>query len=53
VWPAIFVTLDNSGPPDPKDVKALFDEAAKKMPGVKIRVGRLEDFCGCNFTNTP
>jgi alpha-mannosidase len=44
VWPAIIVTTDNSGPPDPADVKALFDEAAKKMPGVKVRVGRLEDF---------
>jgi hypothetical protein len=53
VWPAIFVTLDNSGPPDPKDVKALFDEAAKKMPGVKIRVGRLEDFADAILPTHP
>ncbi|WP_316838087.1 hypothetical protein [Pedobacter nutrimenti] len=44
VWPAIFVTSDNSGPPSAEAVKALFDEAAKRMPGVKVRVGRLEDF---------
>ncbi|MBO9621034.1 MAG: hypothetical protein J7539_18605, partial [Niabella sp.] len=44
VWPAIFVTLDNSGPPKAKDVKALFEEAKKKLPGVKIRVGSMDDF---------
>ncbi|MEZ2336346.1 hypothetical protein AB6735_11970 [Mucilaginibacter sp. RCC_168] len=53
VWPAIFVTLDNSGPPSPKDVKALFDEAAKKMPGVKVRVGRLEDFADAVLKTHP
>jgi len=53
VWPAIFVTPDNSGPPSPKDVQALFDEAAKKMPGVKIRVGRLEDFADAILTTNP
>ncbi|TDW97180.1 glycoside hydrolase family 38 N-terminal domain-containing protein [Dinghuibacter silviterrae] len=44
VWPAIFVTLDNSGPPDEKQVKALFEEARAKLPGVKIRVGTMDDF---------
>lgn len=53
VWPAIFVTLDNSGPPKPEDVKALFDEAAKKMPGVTIRVGRLEDFADAILPTHP
>ena len=53
VWPAIFVTLDNSGPPKASDVKALFDEAAKKMPGVKIRVGCLEDFANAILPTHP
>ena len=53
VWPAIFVTADNSGPPDANDVKALFDEAAKKMPGVKIRVGLLEDFADAILPTHP
>ncbi|WP_029278514.1 hypothetical protein [Pedobacter borealis] len=53
VWPAIFVTMDNSGPPKANEVKALFDEAAKKMPGVKIRVGRLEDFADAILPTNP
>lgn len=53
VWPAIFVTPDNSGPPSPNDVKALFDEAAQKMPGVKIRVGLLEDFADAILPTHP
>ena len=53
VWPAIIVTTDNSGPPGAGDVKALFDEAAKKMPGVKIRVGRLEDFADAILPTHP
>jgi hypothetical protein len=53
VWPAIIVTTDNSGPPSPADVKALFDEAEKKMPGVKIRVGRLEDFADAILPTHP
>jgi hypothetical protein len=44
VWPAILVTGDNSGPPKASDVKALFDEVHKKMPGVKIRTGTMDDF---------
>lgn len=53
VWPAIFVTPDNSGPPKASEVKALFDEATKKMPGVKIRVGRLEDFADAILPTHP
>lgn len=53
VWPAIFVTPDNSGPPTPKDVQALFDEAAKKMPGVKVSVGRMEDFADAILKTKP
>ena len=53
VWPAIIVTTDNSGPPGPEEVKALFDEAAQKMPGVKVRVGRLEDFAEALFSTHP
>jgi alpha-mannosidase len=53
VWPAIFVTPDNSGPPDIKDIKALFDEAHKLMPGIKIRVGCLEDFADAVLATHP
>ena len=34
VWPVILVTPDNSGPPKAEQVKALFEDAAKNLPGV-------------------
>ena len=37
-------TGDNHGPPTPEEVKKLLDEAAQKLPGVKVRIGRLSDF---------
>lgn len=53
VWPAIFVTPDNSGPPSAKDIQTLFDEARKRMPDVKIRMGRLEDFADAILATNP
>lgn len=53
VWPAIFVTPDNSGPPEMTDIQSLFDEARNRMPGVKIRVGRLEDFADAVLATHP
>jgi alpha-mannosidase len=44
VWPAICVSADNSGPPTPEMVRDAFAEVEKKMPGVKVRVGTLDDF---------
>jgi alpha-mannosidase len=44
VWPAILVTMDNSGPPKETEIKALFDEIHKKMVGVKVRTGSMDDF---------
>ncbi len=43
-WLAILVTPDNSGPPQAEDLKPLFDEVAEKMPGVNIRMGRMQEF---------
>ena len=43
-WLALIHTGDNHGPPTPGEVKKLLDEAAKKFPGVKVRIGRLSDF---------
>ncbi|HVI46528.1 MAG TPA: hypothetical protein VM802_16750 [Chitinophaga sp.] len=53
VWPAIFVTMDNSGPPSEKDVKALFDEAHEKLPGVKVKVGTMDDFVNAILAGHP
>lgn len=44
VWPAILVTMDNSGPPSEAAIREIFAEAKEKLPGVKIRMGRMEDF---------
>jgi alpha-mannosidase len=44
VWPAILVTPDNSGPPKAEQVKALFEDAAKNLPGVNVRMGTMDDF---------
>ncbi len=43
-WLALIHTGDNQGPPNPGDVRALLDRAAREMPGVKVRFGRLSDF---------
>jgi alpha-mannosidase len=43
-WLALIHTGDNEGPPKPEDVEALFTEARAKLPGVKVRIGRLSDF---------
>ncbi len=44
VWPAILVTGDNSGPPSGERIKAMFEEVKMKMPGVKVRMGTMDDF---------
>lgn len=43
-WLALIHTGDNHGPPTPEEVKKLLEEAAQKLPGVKVRIGRLSDF---------
>jgi hypothetical protein len=43
-WLALIHTGDNHGPPTPAEVKTLLDEAKVKLPGVKVRIGRLSDF---------
>jgi alpha-mannosidase len=43
-WLAMLHTGDNAGPPRPEEVKKVLDEAAQKLPGVKVRIGRLSDF---------
>jgi hypothetical protein len=43
-WLAMIMTGDNHGPPTVEEVDNLLRQAAKELPGVKIRFGRLEDF---------
>jgi hypothetical protein len=43
-WLAMIMTGDNHGPPTTEEVDKLLQQAAKELPNVKIRFGRLEDF---------
>jgi len=43
-WLALIHTGDNHGPPKPEEVERLLKEASEKLPGVKVRFGRLSDF---------
>ena len=52
-WPAIIVTSDNSGPPTLDAVRSLFAEAVAKLPGVKIRMGTLDDIADAILAEKP
>ena len=43
-WLAVIMTSDNQGPPTTEQVNKLIQQAAKELPGVKVKFGRLEDF---------
>jgi hypothetical protein len=43
-WLGLSHTGDNHGPPRPEEVRRILDEIAERMPGVKVRIGRLSDF---------
>jgi hypothetical protein len=43
-WLAMIMTGDNQGPPTVEEVDGLLQQAAKELPGVKVKFGRLEDF---------
>ena len=43
-WLALIHTGDNHGPPTPEEVRDLLAEAKQKLPGVRVRIGRLSDF---------
>ncbi len=52
-WLALIHTGDNHGPPQPAEVKKLLAEAAEKLPGVKVRIGRLQDFADALLAEKP
>jgi len=52
-WIAIIVTGDNSGPPNADGVESIFAEVAAKLPGVKIRMGTMEEFAAAILTEKP
>ena len=52
-WLALIHTGDNHGPPTPDEVKKLLGEAQEKLPGVKVRIGRLSDFADALLAEKP
>lgn len=52
-WLAMTMTGDNQGPPTTAQVKELFARAARELPGVKIRLGRLSDFGDAILKENP
>lgn len=43
-WLALIHSGDNAGPPKPEQVRKLLEQAARELPGVEVRMGRLSDF---------
>jgi len=52
-WLALIHTGDNHGPPTPEEVKKLLADAARQLPGAKIRMGRLSDFADAIRRENP
>lgn len=52
-WLALIHTGDNHGPPAPAEVKTLLERAAKELPGVDVRIGRLSDFADALLAEEP
>jgi len=52
-WLALVHTGDNHGPPTPDEVKKLLEQARQRLPGVKVRIGRLSDFADALLAEKP
>lgn len=52
-WLALIHTGDNHGPPTPEEVARLLAEAKTKLPGVRVRIGRLSDFADALLAAKP
>jgi alpha-mannosidase len=52
-WLALIHTGDNHGPPAPQEVAELLQTAHAKLPGVKVRIGRLSDFAAAILAENP
>ncbi|WP_079467519.1 DUF5054 domain-containing protein [Chitinophaga ginsengisegetis] len=57
-WPsknylAMQMTGDNHGPPSSQEIHKLLDYAEKKLPGVRIHFGTLDDFARAVLAENP
>lgn len=52
-WLAMIHTHENTGAPKPEEVAAVLEEARKKVPGARVRIGQLEDFYDTLMKENP
>ncbi len=52
-WLCMWMTGDNHGPPNTREVEALFARAKRDLPGVRVRFGRLSDFAEAILREKP
>lgn len=52
-WLALLHTGDNHGPPTSAEVQSILDQASRKLPGVRVRFGRLSDFADAIIAEQP
>ena len=52
-WLAMLMTGDNHGPQTLEEAKRLQEEAAAKLPGVKVHFGKLSDFAEAILAEHP
>lgn len=52
-WLALIHTGDNHGPPTPDEVRKLLADAAQRLPGVRLKIGRLSDFADALLEEKP
>jgi hypothetical protein len=52
-WLALIHTGDNHGPPTPEEVRRVFEQAKRDLPGVKVSIGRLSDFADAILAENP
>lgn len=53
IWPAIWMTGDNAGPPTAEQIQFMFENIKNKMPDVKVRMGTLDDFYDALMKENP
>ena len=53
VWLCMWITGDNHGPPNTKEVDDLFARAKKDLPGVRVRFGQMSDFADVILREKP
>jgi hypothetical protein len=49
----MIMTYDNQGPPSVADVEKLRQEAVKKLPGIRVHFGTLDDFARAVLAEKP